>query len=90
MKTQWRYTLFIGFDGKNFEGSANLANHRTVEGEVISSLKAMGVADHVYDFPKGCLLQRSSRVDKGVSANQLVISMRLPAKFSSEFLKENF
>ena len=50
----------------------------------------MGVDDHVYDFPKGCLLQRSSRVDKGVSANQLVLSMRLPAKFSSEFLKEKF
>ena len=68
-KTQWRQTFILGFDGAAFNGSAYLEGQRTVEGEVLNGLRQMGVSEQVFDFPRGCLLQRCSRVDKGVSAS---------------------
>ena len=56
LKTQWRQTFVVGFDGAQFRGSANQKGLRTVEGEILEGLKKMGLAEKVYDFPKGCLL----------------------------------
>lgn len=59
-----RYALKFGYHGKNFFGYARQPNLRTVEGDIIDSLKKTMIIED----EKSANFQSASRTDKGVSA----------------------
>ncbi len=54
--------LFVAYDGTDFSGSAWQPNKLTVQGELYSALKKVGLVDRPFDF------RLVSRTDKGVHA----------------------
>jgi tRNA pseudouridine38-40 synthase len=59
-----RYALKFGYLGKNFSGYARQPNQRTVEGEIIDTLKKTKIIED----ERSSNFQSASRTDKGVSA----------------------
>lgn len=65
-----KIALKIAYIGTNFHGLQRQPNHRTVEGELIYTLKKLGYIDNVYDSKFGI----AGRTDKGVHSLGNVVS----------------
>jgi len=68
----------MAYDGRSFMGSQRQPGLRTVEGDLIRSLEAIGAMDS----PSGSRFKMASRTDRGVSA------MGNVAAFDTEFPRE--
>lgn len=73
----YRYKLIIEYDGTNYCGfqNQNLAQKKTIEGEIIKALKKLTQFD--------VEISVSGRTDAGVHAINQIISFDLPKKISS-------
>jgi len=74
----WRLALKLAYDGKDFFGFQRQPDVRTVEGEILRALKAIGAIDSA----KTSRFRGASRTDTGVSALGNVVA--LDTEFSKD------
>ena len=81
-----RVALKIAYDGTRFHGYARQPNVRTVEGEILHSLRRAKLLDD----PRAARFEGASRTDRGVSAlgNVIAFDSRLGPKAAGAFNAE--
>ncbi len=82
--------VLLGYSGVNYFGMQRNPEMKTIEEDLLSAmLKHNWITEEVFKQPQLIQFQRAARTDKGVSAAQQIVSLKLPEELDIEAINKD-